>query len=385
MRVHVSLTDPFPRAAYVHVPFCAHRCGYCDFTVIAGRDDLIDRYLAALRREIETALPRPQSVETLFLGGGTPSYLEASQLRTLLQLLRDWLPLAPGGEYSIECNPDRFTPDRMDVLAEFGINRVSLGVQSFQAEHLRTLERQHSSDDVERVVENLCDREFNNISLDLIYAVPDQSLADWENTLRRALALRPTHLSTYGLTFEKGTGFWTRRAKHELAQSPDELEREMYGLAMDLPREFGLSQYELSNHAAPGRQCRHNQTYWRSDEFLGFGPGAASFRGAVRRVNHRSVTTWLRRVEAGLSSVQSEETLDDDLRAREAVMLGLRQTAGINVAEFESRFGVAPRTLNPDAHLEYLSCGWLEEQAGSLRLTREGRFMADTVAAEFLP
>lgn len=373
-----------PTSAYLHVPFCLHKCGYCDFTVVAGRDDLTAAYLACMELEIRQYLAVPEVMTTLFLGGGTPTYLSAADLQALFVLVQRWLPLAPGGEFSVECNPEGFTPDRMDVLRSAGVNRISLGVQSFHPEHLRTLERSHSPDTVQTVIEQLRERELTNISLDLIFGVPGQTLFDWEKTLDRAIALKPHHLSTYGLTYEKGTSFWTRRARHVLKPVSEELEREMYALAMSKLPAQGFQHYEISNFALPGAECRHNRIYWRGESYYGFGPGAAGFRSGIRSMNHRSVTTWIKRLQQGDSAVHEEESLDTDLQRREAVMLGLRQIEGIDLADYQQKFGVAIRDLEPDSYARFLNEGWLEETATHIRLTRAGRFVADTVMSEFL-
>lgn len=372
------------KAAYIHVPFCIHRCGYCDFTVIANRDDLIETYLECLELELTRELSGPQPVETLFLGGGTPNYLAAPELERLFQLLDHWFPRVDGAEFSMECNPERFTLEQMEVMADHGVNRVSLGVQSFQTEHLKTLERGHAPETVSEVVTNLKTTGFENIAFDLIYGVPEQSLTEWSQTLDSAIQLSPEHISTYGLTFEKGTSFWTRRLKNELTPAAEELEREMYALGMQRLHESGFEQYEISNYAQPGWQCRHNQVYWRAEPFYGFGPGAAAYLNGQRTVRYRSVKGWINKVMAEQSGIASSEELTTDLAAREAVMLGLRQIHGINLAQFEARFGLQPQDLAQDAFDQFVDQGLLEISAGHLRLTYEGRFLADTVVAEFL-
>jgi len=368
----------------VHVPFCIHRCGYCDFTVIAGRDDLIPDYLRCLEQELQTKLGVPHPVETLFIGGGTPSHLPCADLQRLLDLLQNWLPLAPGGEFSVECNPDGLTDERIDVLRRHGVNRVSLGVQSFDTGELSVLERRHTPEEVAERVRQLRETGISSISLDLIFAVPGQSLVQWERTLQAALSLSPDHLSTYGLTYERGTAFWSRRRMQTLIPVPESVEREMYALAMTLLPEQGYEQYELSNFAAPGFRCRHNQVYWQAQPYWGFGPGAAEFVMGERRLNHRAVTTWLERVRTGQSPVQECETIDADLAAREAVMLGLRQIEGLSLGEFAGRHGHTVRDLSPESYDRFLRQGFLMVSDGQLRLTWEGRFLADSVVAEFL-
>lgn len=377
-----SLKDETARTAYIHVPFCRHRCGYCDFTLVARRDELVGDYLNALEVEL-SGLEYPRPVDTLFLGGGTPTHLEPTALARLFELLARWLPLCPGGEFSIEANPAGLDDGRLRVLWRAGVNRVSLGVQSFHAQHLVTLERDHHAEDVVDVVRRLRE-ECANISLDLIFAVPGQTVADWQATLRTALDLSPQHLSTYGLTWERGTAFWSRKLRGTLAAADEETERTMYALAMDFLPAAGLEQYELSNFARPGFACRHNQVYWQGGEFFGFGPGAASYLAGTRRINHRSVTTWIRRTLDGRSAIHEKERLAPEARAREAIMLGLRQCQGINLAKFESRHGCTPKSLNPTAYQRTLVQGLCEVVEDHWRLTTEGRFLADQVISEFL-
>ncbi|QDT17451.1 radical SAM family heme chaperone HemW [Alienimonas californiensis] len=375
------------RSVYVHVPFCRHRCGYCDFTLVAGRDDLADRYLAALDRELDRVEPPEaggrRELDTLFLGGGTPTRLTGPQLDRLFASVFRRYQLGEGAEVSVEANPSDVTPELIDRLADAGVNRISLGVQSFDAAALKTLERDHLPADVPRVLETVR-RRIDNVSLDLIYAVPGQDLAGWEETLDAALALEPTHLSTYGLTFEKGTAFWSRRRRGELISPPEESERDMYAAAMDRPAAAGLRQYELSSHARPGFECRHNRAYWSGDEFEAFGPGAASLLGGVRRMNHRGVLGWLRRLEAGESPWIEEEALGPADRARELVMLNLRRVEGIDGEDFPRRTGFKIDELLSEELLEQQRLGLVERDDAGVRLTREGRFVADGVMSAFL-
>jgi oxygen-independent coproporphyrinogen-3 oxidase len=371
-----------PRAAYVHVPFCAHRCGYCDFTLVARKDHLIGDYLHALEREL-SRLETPREVDTLFLGGGTPTHLAPEQLRKLLETVRSWLVLTKEGEFSVEANPFGLTDEKVDVLMGAGANRVSLGVQSFSAPLLQVLERDHRESDILAAFERLRSR-IENVAVDLIFAVPGQSLDDWRDSLERAVALNPRHVSTYGLTYEKGTAFWSRRSKGQLAAAGEDLELAMYELVMEFLPARGYPQYELSNFAQPGFECRHNEVYWAGLPYFGFGPGAASYLRGTRRTNHRSVTTWLARVLAGESGVGTEETLSPVERAREAVMLGLRGTAGINRATFRERFELDLDGLAGDTISRFVDAGLLADDGASIRLTRRGRALADTVVAEFL-
>ena len=379
------MTSPIfadPRAAYLHVPFCAHRCGYCDFTLLAGRDDLAGEYLRAMEVELRS-LERPREVDTLFFGGGTPTHLAEDELARLLKLAREWFRLAPGYEFSVEANPAALTDEKLQVLAEAGVNRVSLGVQSFDEGLLKLLERDHRETDILDAVSRLQER-FENVSLDLIFALPGQTLAHWRETLRRAIELRPTHLSTYGLTFEKGTAFWSRREKGAIEQLPNELERDMYAAAMDDLAAAGFEQYEISNFSLPGFRCRHNQTYWRALPYFGFGPGAARYIRGRRESNHRSTTTWIKRVLGGQSGVAMSEELVPEHRAREAIVLGLRQLDGIRRDEFRTLTGFDLDSLAGETIRREVAAARIEDFGDGIRITREGRFFADPVMIAFL-
>jgi oxygen-independent coproporphyrinogen-3 oxidase len=301
----------------------------------------------------------------------------------LLALTRRWFPPAPGAEICVEANPAGLDDAKVAVLAHAGVNRVSLGVQSFDTQMLELLERDHRGADVPAVVARLRPA-IPNIGLDLIFGVPGQTVELWQQTLAAALALEPTHVSTYGLTFEKGTAFQSRLDKGLLNKCDEELERAMYAVAMDeLPR-AGLEQYELSNFARLGFRCRHNEVYWAGRPFFGFGPGAARYAGGRRELNHRSVTTWINRVLAGHSPIADAEELSPEGRARELVMLNLRRCAGLPLAEFHEQTGFDFRELAGDTLPGHLRQGLLEEQDGHVRLTREGRFLADTVFSEYV-
>jgi oxygen-independent coproporphyrinogen-3 oxidase len=343
---------------------------------------LADEYLRALEAELKT-LEHPQEMATLFIGGGTPTHLDSRRLGQLLALVTKWFPLPPGYEFSVEANPAGLDAEKIDVLAAHGVNRVSLGVQSFDSHVLQTLERDHDAAQVAETVSRLS-RRILNYSLDLIFGVPGQSLELWHETLARAVALKPVHLSTYGLTFEKGTAFWSRRAKGRLIQAPEELEREMYAVAMDEIPRHGFEQYELSNFAQPGFRCRHNETYWAGLPYYGFGPGAARYLNGRRETNHRSFTTWLSRVLAGKSPVGDVDELSPADRARETLVVGLRRAAGVERAAFRAASGFDLDEIAGPAIAKNCAAGLLECADTSIRLTREGKFLADSVIVDCL-
>ena len=372
-----------PRAAYVHVPFCAHKCGYCDFASVAGSDHLADRYLTALEREMAT-LGTPQEVDTIFVGGGTPTRLDAPALARLLTAIRRWFPLIPGGEWTVEANPGTLDDQKADVLAEGGVNRVSLGAQSFQPSLLAALERNHSPEEVGRALDLIRPR-FDRWSFDLIFGVPGSTTDQWEADLEAALELGPTHLSCYGLVYEKGTSLWKQWNAGEVRSVDEEAERVMYAHTIDRLAAAGLPQYEISNFAKPGEECRHNLVYWTNDAYHGVGLGAARYRDGVRSVNTRELLAYLKRVEAGADPTGPTESLDPEARARETAILMLRRTLeGLDRRDFTRRTGFDIDQIAKDAIRKGLLFDLLEDDGQRLRLTREGLFLADSVLCEFL-
>ena len=371
-----------PRSAYIHVPFCAHRCGYCNFTLIANRADLVDRYLLALEREL-SGLDSPRPVETIFIGGGTPTYLSPPALERLLRIVLSWFRPVDGCEFSVEANPDGLDADRVAVLADYGVTRLSLGAQSFHAEKLRTLERKHSPADIEASVA-LARRRLKSISLDLIFAAPGETLEVWQSDLRFALHLSPDHVSTYGLTYERGATFWGRRLRGELAQLNEEVERAMYAEAIDRLATSGFEHYEASNFARQGHRCRHNEVYWAGLGYFAAGPGAARYVDGRREINHRSTTTWMARVLTGESPVAEAEVLTPEDRAREALVLGLRRIEGVSRREFLRLTGFEIDQLVGPQLARHVERGLLSDREGQVRLTREGLFVSDAIWPDFL-
>jgi oxygen-independent coproporphyrinogen-3 oxidase len=369
----------WPRAAYVHVPFCAHRCGYCDFAIAVGHDDLRDRYIDALAAEA-AALGRPQPVDTLFLGGGTPSHLSARQLERLLAVLLRWLPPRPGHEFSVEANPDSLDADKVAVLADHGVNRVSLGAQSFHPHLLRALGRDHTAAEVPRAVERVRTR-IDAVSLDLIFGVPGQTLGDWRDDLRRALELRPDHVATYGLTYEKGTPLWKERQRGAVRPLDEEAELSLYACAIDTLEAAGFEHYELSNFARPGRRCRHNGVYWANRAYLGFGMGAARYVNGRRELNTRDLHTYLRRALAGEAPTFQAEELPPEERARETLALGLRRAEGVDRAGFRGQTGFDLDALAGPAITRHVELGVLCDDGERVGLTRAGKYVADAVIA----
>ncbi len=375
------MTKP-PRAAYLHVPFCRHRCGYCNFTVVAGRDDLQADYLHALEMELRT-LGQPHEVDTIYIGGGTPTELTTAHLQQLCQLIHHWFPTALDFEWSIEANPFGLTREKVELLATAGVNRISLGVQSFDAQKLQILQRDHRLPEIE-AAEQLCREYFSSVSLDLMFAVPGESLQVWQTDLDRAVHMRPEHLSLYGLTFEKGARFWGALARGELTDIGEQQQRQMYERAISELTQHGWEHYEVSNFARAGHRCRHNEVYWRGDEYFAAGPGAARYVQGERQTNHRSTLTYIRRVLAGQSPVAESETLSAEDRAREQLVFGLRMLEGIARDHFAARTGFSVEQLVAEPLQRFVELDLLEDSGSHIRLTHDGLLVSDAIWPEFL-
>jgi oxygen-independent coproporphyrinogen-3 oxidase len=371
-----------PRAAYVHVPFCRHRCGYCNFTLVAGRDDLIEAFLRAVDAELASN-SRPQEIETLYFGGGTPSHLPPAQLRVLAESVLHRHPLAAGHEWTIEVNPADASAELIDTIQSLGITRISLGAQSFRDEKLTLLERDHSAADIERAV--ALARQANlAVSLDLIFATPGESLDEWQADLDAAISLDPDHVSTYGLTFEQGTTFWGRRLRQNLSEVGESLQHDMYALSIDRLSSAGYEHYEVSNFARPGQRSRHNETYWSGNGYFAYGPGAARFVNGIRETNHRSTTTYIRRMLAGESPVAEREQLPPEDRAREQLIFSLRRLEGVSRSDFRDRNGINVDDLVAGPLTRFVALGFLLDDGERIKLSRAGLFVSDALWPEFL-
>jgi oxygen-independent coproporphyrinogen-3 oxidase len=371
-----------PRSAYIHVPFCARRCGYCNFTLVAGRDDLIEPFLAALARELSW-LGTPREVDTLFFGGGTPTQLKGDQLRRLFETVLAWHPLTLGAEFSVEANPADINDETAATLAQYSVTRVSLGAQSFNDDKLRSLERDHTAADIASAVQILRQHPLG-LSLDLIFAAPGETIDDWRADLAAAIALDPDHISTYGLTYERGTTFWNRRSHGDLHQADEELERAMYETAIDTLTAAGFEHYEVSNYARPGHRCRHNERYWLGEEYYAAGPGAARYVAGIRSTNHRSTTAYIDRVLRGESPVAEQEQLSPPDRARELLVFALRRLEGVTRDWFHERTGLHLDDLVGEPLRSFIELGLLIDDGSRIKLTRAGLLVSDSLWGEFL-
>jgi oxygen-independent coproporphyrinogen III oxidase len=373
-------------ALYVHVPWCRHVCPYCDFNVYASSAVPEADDVRAYRDELAAWATRPEwsgrQPETVHLGGGTPSLLTPVSVGAVLDAARG-LGLRPDAEVTLEANPGTLTAERLAAYRAAGITRLSLGAQSFQPDLLRTLGRDHSPAETCAAVAAARAAGFDNLSLDLIFAVPGQSLAAWENDLREALALAPEHVSAYALTWEEGTPFHAWRARGRLVAVDDDVESAMVDAAAERLAAAGFRRYEISSWARTGFESRHNTRYWDGSDYLGIGPGAHSFCAAPaprRWWNLRLPHRWRDAVARQGTAVDGEELLTPAEARADFVITGLRRLAGADVVEFERRFTVPVHAAFPQLlHLE--QDGLVEIRAARLRLTPRGLRFADTVGA----
>jgi oxygen-independent coproporphyrinogen-3 oxidase len=350
--------------------------------LIAGRDDLVDAYLQAIARELSW-LEMPREIDTLFIGGGTPTHLSCEQLRQFCATVTRWFPLANDHEFSVEANPLDLTTEKAELLASYGVNRISLGVQSFSAAKLALLERDHRAEQIVTAF-HAARETMRSVSVDMIFGAPGETPEHWESDLQRAFDLVPDHVSTYGLTFERGTSFWSRLQKEELAQVTEEEERRMYLAAIDFLTQAGFEHYEVSNFARPGHRCRHNEVYWAGDTYFAAGPGAARYVEGRRETNHRSTTTYLKRVLAGQSPVAESEVLSPEDSARERLVFGLRRLEGVEREGFAAATGFEIDRLVGRRLAEFASANLLEDTGSRIRLTRQGLLVSDSIWPKFL-
>jgi oxygen-independent coproporphyrinogen-3 oxidase len=363
------------RHLYFHIPFCPKLCPYCSFYVEVGGKNKTTRFLDALLREVELAAAcQPVQPHTIYFGGGTPSSLSETQLAYLLGGLRERLDLSELREWEMEANPATIRSSKARLLRELGITRLSLGVQSWDDELLKTLGRVHDARQAEETFQLLREAGFENLNIDLMFAVPGQTRAQWQATLEKTISLRPEHVSSYCLTYEEDTAYFRKLLGGTFRQDV-ELDADLFEMTMDTLATAGFVQYEISNYARPGRESLHNQAYWHGADYLGFGPSAFSTQGLRRWQNVPDTAAYTERVLTGASAVSFEENLREDQRRGEILAFALRTARGV------ARADVAPWS---DAVREFEEHGLLQEDAGRLGLTRRGRLMADTVAAAFV-
>ena len=369
-----------PAGLYIHVPFCLSKCPYCDFYSIERDDSLIDEFAEALLLEINLLARtkwKDRVYNTIFFGGGTPPLLGDSYIAEILQTLRRTFNISPRAEISLEANPESLSLELLQAFKSSGINRISIGAQSFDDSLLQTLGRIHTAETALKSIDMAGEAGFENISIDLIFGIAGQTVDTWRESLKQAAAKSPAHISAYGLTIEKGTPYDKMLQKGELNLPADDIQAEMYQVLNEMLAGEGYRRYEVSNFARPGSECQHNYKYWRDDKYIGLGPSAHSYDGDSRTANYKNLDKYLTSIKKGKLPVNFKEKLTDKQRAEERLLLGLRIAEGIDL-------NLIKDVLNDQALTDFQEQGYIEKKLNNIMLTDKGFLVADEIIVKLL-
>lgn len=363
---------------YVHVPFCVKKCSYCGFysEPVEGYD--VSRVISTIIKEIDSY--EAVCPDTIYIGGGSPSCLPIGELERLVEKVS---ALNPNAEFTVELNPSQVTPKLLEVLHEGRVNRISIGAQSFNEDELKILGRNHSPEDAIRAVELAREIGFENIGLDMIFAVPGSDLHSWVNSINAAILLEIKHISAYSLSYEKGTPLLKQKENGSLDVVDEEADRRMYETAIDILDCAGYGQYEISNFAMEGYNCRHNIGYWKNTEYVGVGPSAGSLYRRKRKMNEADIEGYVRAVEAGKSAAVEEIEVSREDLACETMVLGLRLTEGVSLQEFAYKTGFRAEEVFKNALKVHIESGLIEMSDSKVRLTKDGLPVADRILCDF--
>ena len=370
-----------PTSAYVHIPFCTQICYYCDFSKVFIKNQPVDSYLEHLLEEFQSY--DIQKLRTLYIGGGTPTALSASQLEVLLNGLTKNLDLSALEELTIEANPGDLDADKIAVLKNSAVNRVSLGVQTFDDKMLKKIGRSHLEKDIYENIDRLKLAGFDNISIDLIYALPGQTMEQVKDNVAKAIGLDIPHMSLYSLILENHTVFMNRMRRGKLPLPKEELEAEMFEYIIAELEKSGFEHYEISNFSKPGFESRHNLMYWDNAEYYGIGAGASGYVNGVRYKNHGPIRHYLTAVEEGNARI-TEEHLSQKEQMEEEMFLGLRKKSGVSMTRFEEKFGRPFEGLYGEIVRDLVQQGLMQIEGDRVRMTKRGLFLGDTVAERFI-
>jgi len=376
------------RGVYIHIPFCHQICNYCDFNKVYFKNQPVDEYIEALAKEIEMAVRKTpeqfQNIETVYLGGGTPTALSAEQISRLLNHINALLPTKQLVEFSSEANPDELSADKLEALLHGGVNRLSMGVQSFDQGLLEKIGRTHSNDHVFETIKQAKKVGFKDISIDLMYGLPGQTMAQWEDTLEKALELDLPHYSAYSLIVEPKTIFYIQYAKGRLNLPTEDLEADMYELLMRRMEEKGKKQYEISNFAIDGHLSTHNKIYWDNDEYAGFGAGAHGYLLGNRYSNHGPIKKYIETVKNNEQPILHTHEVTWEEKCEEQMFLGLRKSEGVSFESFETKLGSPMKEIFGKEIARLVHDELLIEDEHGVRLSRKGRFVGNEIFQQFL-
>lgn len=375
------------QSAYIHIPFCEHICHYCDFNKVFLQGQPVDEYLQMMKKEMQLQVktyPSAPELETIFVGGGTPTSLNETQLQYLCDSITETFTLKKDGEYTFEANPGELSREKLEILYQSGVNRLSFGVQSFTDDLLKRIGRTHRAADVYETIEKAQSVGFTNISIDLIYGLPGQTMEDFIDTLDKALALDLPHYSSYSLIVEPKTVFYNLMQKGKLHLPPQDLEASMYEKLMETMEKYNLHQYEISNFARTGFESRHNLTYWNNEEYYGIGAGAHGYTGGNRIANHGPVKKYMTPLQANELPVLETHVVPLNEKMEEEMFLGLRKTAGVSMQHFKDKFFVEMTEVFAKPIEEQTRHGLLVQENDFIRLTEKGKLLGNEVFQAFL-
>ncbi len=368
---------------YIHIPFCISKCIYCDFNSIVIKAQMVDEYLKAIEQELQSAAEK-YSFETVFIGGGTPTVLNETQLDRLLSMISKHVDVPNLEEYTIEVNPGTLSDEKAIIMKNSHVDRVSIGIQSFSDRYLKLLGRIHSANEAKDIFINLRGKGFNNISIDLIYGYPDQTLNEWKKDLRECCELDPEHISAYCLTYEQGTPIVEMIDSGGIKKLSEDEELKMYEFTNDFLCDKGYNHYEISNFAREDKECRHNTVYWENREYIGIGTGAFSYVNGERYCNIRNVEEYVSSVKSKKKLICFSEKLPQKQRASEILIMALRMTSGISKKEFIQRSGFDLNELFEKQLNNLTQAGLINFDDERVKLTRKGLSLADSVMMEFV-
>ncbi|WP_075618133.1 radical SAM family heme chaperone HemW [Paenisporosarcina indica] len=375
------------KGVYIHIPFCHQICHYCDFNKVFFKNQPVDEYIEALGMEMKMFIEKYQDrlhIETIFLGGGTPTALSAEQLQRLFELIKQHIPQQHLMEFTSEANPDELTRDKLVVMKDNGINRLSLGVQSFDEDLLTRLGRTHSNEHVYETIQMAKDIGFSNISIDLMYGLPGQTMDQWKDTLAKALELNLPHYSAYSLIVEPKTVFYNLMTKGKLILPGEDLEADMYEVLMSEMDSNGIQQYEISNFAKPGYYSRHNNLYWDNVSYAGFGAGAHGYAKGIRYSNIGPIKKYMDQVADGEFPLNHTHEVTRKEQMEEEMFLGLRKVDGVNKKHFKEKFGIAMEEVYEQEISKHITSGSMVVLNDAVALTKKGRFIGNEIFQSFL-
>lgn len=381
-RVIIEMKDLKEIALYIHIPFCKQKCFYCDFPSYASLDHLKDDYVDALCKEIEEKVI-DYKIKSIFIGGGTPSYLETNQIYKLLKTISK-LNLTENMEFTMECNPGALEKEKLETMLSGGVNRISMGLQAVQNSLLKDIGRIHSFKQFKENFNLAREVGFKNINVDLMFGLPNQKVDEWKESLETIAKLNPEHISAYSLIIEEGTAFYKLWERNKLILPSEDDEREMYSITKKILKEHGYNQYEISNYAKSGYECYHNKIYWQCDDYLGVGSASSSFINGKRMKNIENVKSYIEKVNNNESVVEEiiENSKEDNME--EFMFMGLRMNRGVSINEFKGRFGMHINSIYKDIIEKNINKNLLVLENDILRLTDKGIELSNLVMSDFI-